>query len=182
MATTMSTEDSDSIPRGRRVELKDEYVDASWKQRWMNAKAKYPEELIDNVGKVRGLFASAEAPSLEDQVFLVCRTDRHAAGQVDVVQAYSSVPAANEHVLLLFAKEYGDSLDTQCSWSIKGGSSAKALSSGSTDAMWAFSPHACLSLEINLPEDDEQGPHKVFIVERWIETEPPEQLVKRVLG
>lgn len=177
----MSTEYSDSTPQGREVELKDEYVDAAWKQRWMNAKVKYPEEIIDNVGKVRGLFTSSEAPALEGQVFIVCRTDLHDAGQVDVVQAYSSVPPANEHVLLLFAKEHGDSLDTQCSWSMKGAvSSAGDPSPGSTHATWSFSPHACLSLEIT--QESGSDPRRVFIVERWIETEPPEQLVKRVLG
>lgn len=178
----MATESQDPGPSGRRVDLKEDYVDAAWKQRWMNAKAKYPDELINNVGKVRGLFTSPDAPSVEDQIFLVCRTDPHEAGQLDVVEAYSTVPAANEHVLLLFAKAYGDAMDQECSWSMKGGGSDQESPPGNTHMVWSFSAHGCLSLEATLADDYTPGPRRVFIVEKWIETEPPELLVKRVLG
>lgn len=178
----MATESPDPSPSGRRVELKEDYIDAAWKERWMSSKARYPEELIDNVGKVRGLFTSPDAPSVEDQVFLVCRTDPHAAGEIDVAEAYSTVSAANEHVLLLFAKAYGDAMDLECSWSMKGVDSGRELPPGNTHIVWSFSAHGCLSLEATLADDNAPGPHRVSIVEKWIETEPPEQLVKRILG
>lgn len=175
---------SSSGTQGRRVDLKEDYIDAAWKERWMGARAKYPEELIDNVGKVRGLFASAAAPSLEDRVFIVCRTDppEAEAGEAGVVEVYPTVTAANEHVLLLFAKDYGDKMDDECSWSMKGAVPEQSVLPGTTHIMWSFTPHACLSLEITLADDSTAEPRSVFIVEKWIETEPAEQLVRRVLG
>lgn len=167
---------------GRQFDLKDEYIDAAWKQRWMGARAKYPEELIDNVGKVRGLFESADAPSLEDRVFIVCRTDPHEAAQVELVEAYSSISAANEHVLLLFAHEYGDSMDEECSWAMKGAVPEPSLPPGTTYMMWSFSRHACLSLEATLADDYAPGPRMIYIVEKWIETSPSEQLARSVFG
>lgn len=178
------TSSSSSSPRGKRLDLKEDYIDTAWKQRWMGASAKYPEDLIDNVGKVRGLFASADAPSLEDCVFIVCRTDppEVEAGEAGVVEVYPTVTAANEHVLLLFAKDYGDRMNEECSWSMKGTVPGRDELPGTTHITWSFTHHACLSLEITLAEDPSARPRKVFIVEKWIETSPSEQLVKRVLG
>lgn len=176
------TSQGSSSGQGRRVDLKDEYIDAAWKQRWMTARVKYPEELIDNVGKVRGLFESVDAPSLEDRVFIVCRTDPHEAAQVELVEAYSTITAANEHVLLLFAKEYGDSMGEECSWVMKGATPERSLLPGTTYMMWSFNHHACLSLEATLADDYAPGPRKVYIAEKWIETAPSEQLVRSVFG
>ncbi|CAN8105003.1 unnamed protein product [Discula destructiva] len=55
---------------------------------------------------------------------------------------------------------------------------------GSTAEMvWSYTPHACLALEVTwLPDHHTPGPRKVFIVEEWIENEPPEDLETRVLG
>lgn len=168
--------------QARRVDLKEDYIDPTWKQRWMNSGVRYPEELIDNVGKVRGLFASPDAPSLEDCVFIVCRTNDAESGKVEVVEVYPTVTAANEHVLLLFAKDCRESIDEECSWSMKGAELEQHMLAKAKHATWNFSPHACLSLEIVLDASPSAEPHRVFIVEKWIEAAPPEQLVKRILG
>lgn len=169
--------------QGRGIEVKHEYLDPAWKSRWIGAKAKYPEELIDNVGMVRGLFKSPDAPSTEDQVFIVCKTGPHEEGGTTVVEVYSSVPAANEHVLLQFAKEYGDSIGADCSWSNQGQPWAGNLLGASAQMAWSFSPHACLSLEVlHLPGDEKLGTRKIWVDEKWVETEPSEPLVRSALG
>lgn len=183
MSTTTSQAPSS---QGRGIELKQEYIDPEWKRRWKAAKARYPALLLEYAGMVRGLFQSPEAPlSTQDgKVFIVYRTDPHDAGEVHVEGVYSNVPAANEHVLLCFAKEYGDAMDEDCVWAMKGDRSARELPSGSVAQMvWSFNAHACLELEItSLPDDHGPGSRKVFVVEEWIEAEPPEDLELSILG
>lgn len=175
-------------PRSQRrgIELKQEYIDPEWKKRWKEAKARYPTLLIEYAGMVRGLFHSPEAPlSTQDgKAFIVYRTDPHDLRDVHVEGVYSNVPAANEHVLLCFAKRYGDAMHEGCMWSMKGGKPAEELPSGSVAQMiWSFSAHACLELEVtSLPDDSSPGPRKVFVVEEWIEADPPEDLELSVLG
>lgn len=187
MSTTTSGQDPNCSQGGRRIELKQEYIDPEWKKRWKAAKGRYPALLLEYAGMVRGLFNSPDAPvSAQDgKVFIVYRTDpRDAAGDVHVEGVYSNIPAANEHVMLCFAKEYAGAMDENCAWTMKGESRAQELSQGSVAQMvWSFSPHACLSLEVtSLPGDQSPGPRKVFTVEEWIETEPPEDLELNVLG
>lgn len=172
--------------QGKGIELKEEYIDQEWKQRWMAAKAQYPDDLIRYAGMVRGLFNSPDAPlsAPDGKVFIVYRTDPHAPGGVDVEGVYSNIPAANEHVLLCFAKEYAGTMSEDCVWTMKGERLAQEVPSGSVALMtWSYSPHACLSLEVtSLPSASSPGPRKVFIVEEWIEAEPPKELELSVLG
>lgn len=191
----MSTQGQSPATQGQRraVDLSEQHMDHEWKQRWKAAKAKYPDDLIQYAGQVRGLFLSPDAPisAADGKVFIVYRTDPSdaAAGEVHVEGVYSNIPAANEHVLLCFAATYGDSMDERCSWSMKGVAAKSASQDlppalGSVAEMvWSYTPHACLELEvISLPNDSSAGPRKVFIVEEWIEEEPPEDLELRVLG
>lgn len=183
---TNPTTSQGASSQGRGIELKQEYIDPEWKKRWKDAKAKYPALLIEYAGMVRGLFQSPDAPlsSQDGKVFIVYRTDPRDAGEVHVEGVYSNVPAANEHVMLCFAKEYGNAMGEDCGWSMKGDNASRALSSGAVAQMlWSFSAHACLELEVqSLGDDSMQGPRKVFVVEEWIENEPPEDLELSVLG
>lgn len=182
--TTTAGQEPSSQRRG--IELKQEYIDPEWKKRWKDAKAKYPTLLIEYAGMVRGLFQSPEAPlsSQDGKVFIVYRTDPSDAGEVHVEGVYSNVPAANEHVMLCFAKEYGNAMGEDCAWSMKGDNSAQELPSGSFAQMvWSFSAHACLELQVkSLGDGSSDGPRRVFVVEEWIEAEPPEDLELSVLG
>lgn len=191
----MSTQDQSPSPQGqgRAVDLSEQYMDPEWKQRWKAAKAQYPDDLIQYAGQVRGLFLSPDAPisAADGKVFIVYRTDPHDAAtrEAHVEGVYSNIPAANEHVLLCFAAAYGDSMDERCLWSMKGvaakpASQAELPVPGSVAEMvWSYTPHACLELEItSLPNECSAGSRKVFIVEEWIEDEPPEDLELRVLG
>lgn len=184
----MSTTTTGQAPgsQGRGIELKQDYIDPEWKKRWKAAKVPYPALLIEYAGMVRGLFNSPEAPlSTQDgKVFIVYRTDPHEAGGFHVEGVYSNVPAANEHVLLCFAKEYATALDRDCVWAMKGDRSAQELPSGSVpQIIWSFSAHACLELEVtSLSEHQSPDARKVFVVEEWIEAEPPEDLELSVLG
>lgn len=178
-------------PQGRAVNLSSQQIDPEWHQRWKAAAAtaKFPDDLLQYAGQVRSLFLSPDAPlsAADGKVFIVYRTDPAAAGEVRVEGVYSNVPAANEHVMLCFADSYGERMGEGCVWAMKGADAVKpalpALAGGGAEMVWSYTPHACLELEVvSLPNDSSPGPRRVFIVEEWIEDEPPEDLELRVLG
>lgn len=177
-----TTNNPSSDPPGRKIELKDEYLDPAWKARWLNARAKYPEGLLHNIGLIRGLCQTPDAPSMENKVFIVYRTDRPVESAASIVDVYTSLPAANEHAMLLFANEYADSMGVgDCVWAMEGEKCPDLP--GVAKMVWAFSPHACLSLEVILDEGNHHsGPRKIFVLEKDIESEPPLKLEERVLG
>lgn len=183
--------------QGRAVQLSDQLIDPEWHKRWQSAAAKYPPDLLEYAGQVRALFNSPAAPlrATDGKVFIVYREDPAAAQPVSVQGVYATVPAANEHVLLCFAAAYGAHMaagDARCVWSVKGASGEEraAVAPGSVvsaEMVWSYTPHACLELEVVLLAEDEEedgvaGRRRVFIVEEWIEDEPPEELEMRVLG